>query len=277
MRRRLTLLALGATVLLAGCAFRGDEEAATSTRSGNDSTLLADAAVATAHAESSRVFVEASVGGQSFTGEGAYDYGADRGNLTLDLAPLGAGLGEVQLVFADHVVYYRLPAGMGLLAGGKSWVRIDPEALGKASETNLDALAQGNQTDPGQYLRWLKATGADVEEIGTESVRGVETTHYRASVDLDKVVETAAPEVRGATKAWIDRLKSELDSDEVPIDVWVDGDGLVRRIQQDYELRGTKTEITLELYDFGVEVDAEAPPADDVVDLDDFLEGGFGS
>ena len=276
MKPCLTLVVLGAALLLAGCALRGEEEAATSTRS-DDSGLLVGAAAATADAGSSRVFVEASVGGQSFTGEGAYDYRADRGHLTLDLAALGAGLGEVELVFADHVVYYRLPAEMGPLAGDKSWVKIDLEALGKASGSNLDALAQGNQTDPGQYLRWLKATGADVEEIGTESVRGVETTHYRASVDLDKVVETAAPEVRGATRAWIDRLKSELDSDVVPIDVWVDGDGLVRRIRQEYEIRDTKTEITLELYDFGVEVDAKAPPPDDVVDLGDLLEGGFGS
>jgi hypothetical protein len=187
------------------------------------------------------------------------------GEMQLDLGGLGAGVGELELVFADNVVYYHLPPGT--LPGGKDWIKIDVEALGNSAGVDFAQLAQGNQSDPAQYLRWLWAVGEDIEELGTETVRGVETTHYRATVDLDRVVEAAEPEVRDATRVWIDLLKKQLDLGEVPIDVWVDEDGLVRRIEQEYEISGTQTQIRMELDDFGIEVDAEAPPADEVIDL----------
>ena len=142
-------------------------------------------------------------------------------------------------------------------------------SFGNSAGVDFAQLAQGNQSDPAQYLRWLWAVGEDVEELGTETVRGVETTHYRATVELDRVVEAGEPEVRDATRVWIDLLKRQLELGEVPIDVWVDEDGLVRRIEQEYEVGGTQTQIRMELDDFGIEVDAEAPPADQVIDLGD--------
>jgi hypothetical protein len=282
---RVTLLALVTALSLAACGGdEGDEpqsQAATSAAAtteqeattaesaegeGSAAVLLA-AGRNTLEAGSSRVYVEADVGGRSFTGEGSYDYGDHVGEMQLDLGGLGdaTGLGELELVFADYVVYYHLP--LGVLPGEKEWIKIDVEALGDSAAVDLQQLAQGNQSDPAQYLRWLGAVGEDVEELGTETVRGVETTHYRATVDLDRVVDEAEPEVRGATKLWIDLLKRQLELGEVPIDVWVDEDGLVRRIEQEYELDGTRTQITMELDDFGIEVDAEAPPADQVIDL----------
>lgn len=275
MGRRFWLLPLLAALVLAGCG-GGDDEAATTTQGNGESALLADAAAATTQAQSSRVSLVASVGGRRLTGQGAYDFRAERGTLGVDLGALDEGLGEADLVVSDHVLYYHLPAGLGLVAGGKNWVKVDLQTLGEATGTNLGPLAQGNPADPGRYLEWLKASGADVEEVGSESVRGVETEHYRATVDLDKVAEIAPPEAREATKALIERLKSELDVDAVTVDAWVDDDGLVRRIRQEYELDSTRTEITLELYDFGVKVEAKAPSPDDVVDLGDSLQGGFG-
>jgi hypothetical protein len=281
---RVTLLALVAALLLAACSGDDDEaqsqaseavtteqEATTTGRAEGDGSaaILLAAGRNTLEADSSRVFVEATVGGRRFTGEGAYDYDDHVGEMRLDLGGLGdaVGVGELELVFADYVVYYHLP--LGVLPGEKEWIKVDVEALGESAGVDFQQLAQGNQSDPAQYLRWLGAVGKDVEELGAETVRGVETTHYRATVDLDRVVDAAEPEVRDATKVWIDLLKRQLELGEVPIDVWVDEDGLVRRIEQVYELDGTRTQITMELDEFGIEVDAEAPPADQVLDLGD--------
>jgi len=111
--------------------------------------------------------------------------------------------------------------------------------------------------------------------VGEATVRGVEATQYGASVDLADLAGAVDPEVREATRLWAEALREQLGVDEVPTDVWIDEDGLVRRIRQRYDLRvgerKVRTEIAMELFDFGVEVDVEAPPADAVVDLGDLL------
>jgi hypothetical protein len=63
----------------------------------------------------------------------------------------------------------------------------------------------------------------------------------------------------------------------IPADVWVDSDGLARRIQLKLDL-GTMAgtgggsdlpvmTISIDLYDFGVPVHVEAPPADQVTEF----------
>ena len=67
---------------------------------------------------------------------------------------------------------------------------------------------------------------------------------------------------------------------DVPTDVWVDAAGRVRKVELAYEnvrfpsrQKGDIT-LTTELYDFGVEADIALPPAADVTDLGDLLNGG---
>ena len=237
--------------------------------------VVAGAALRTADAGSSRVVLSASVGGRKFSAEGAFDYEEHNGAMTLDLGGLGAAIGAdaLDVVFVHNVVYYHLPAGT--LPAGKEWMRIDVRTLADASGVDFQQLAQASQSDPAQYLRWLQAAGDEVEEVGEATVRGVEATQYGASVDLADLAGAVDPEVREATRLWAEALREQLGVDEVPTDVWIDEDGLVRRIRQRYDLRvgerKVRTEIAMELFDFGVEVDVEAPPADAVVDLGDLL------
>jgi hypothetical protein len=272
----IVVAALAAFMLgaLAVVAFRdADDEsptpAAATTTEASTAPILA-AARNTLEQGSSRVYVEAAIGDRTLSGEGAYDYDEQLGEVRLDLGGLGGAFGveELDLLLAGGEVYYQLPAGT--LLGGEQWVKVDVEALGDAVGVDLEQLARAIQSDPGQYLRWLGAVGENVERVGTETVRGTEATHYRATVDLDEVLDTAAPEGRDATRALTDFLQRQLELGELPIDVWVDGDELVRRIRLAYDVSGTPTRITMELDDFGVEVDA--PPApDDVIDLGDLL------
>ena len=47
--------------------------------------------------------------------------------------------------------------------------------------------------------------------------------------------------------------------------MWVDDKGRVRKLH--YDVPGDAGSVTMELYDFGVAVDATPPPADQVADL----------
>ena len=63
---------------------------------------------------------------------------------------------------------------------------------------------------------------------------------------------------------------AQVDVADVPIDVWVDDEGLLRKyeIEVDLEQGGQKlsTFVGLELFDYGEPVDVDLPDASDVAD-----------
>jgi hypothetical protein len=152
------------------------------------------------------------------------------------------------------------------------WVAMD---LGE--EGRFGQLGAFDRTDPAQALAYLEAAD-DVEEIGTEEVRGAETTHYRLTVDLRKAAE-GSPEYR----AVIEQSLQAGGTAEVPTEVWVDEDGRVRRVRMVYadvptpDGEAADVTVTTELYDFGADVDVEPPPRDQVLNMDQIAGVGDGS
>jgi hypothetical protein len=54
----------------------------------------------------------------------------------------------------------------------------------------------------------------------------------------------------------------------LPLDVWVDGNGYIRKVSYDEHAgRRQAATVTMELHDFGRPVAITAPPSDSVVDL----------
>lgn len=98
---------------------------------------------------------------------------------------------------------------------------------------------------PEKLLTMLRAASSETERVGEEDVRGSSTVRYRLTVDC----ELADLECEGAAL----------------VEVWIDDDGLVRRIGLDDD-SGTGT---FEFFDFGADVDVEPPPADEVVSEDE--------
>ncbi|HXV58258.1 MAG TPA: hypothetical protein VD704_10360 [Gaiellaceae bacterium] len=246
---------------------------------GASPAALADAALRTAEIGSARVATEVTLtglaeGDQTFSGEGVFDFERNVGEMTLDVggAP-ETGIGSTQLVFQDFVVYYGLPEG--ILPAGKRWLRLDLQSVADASGIDFGSLIQGTQADPSQLLLWLAALGPEAEELGEEDVQGVPTTRYRATVDLRRL-ESQAPEGAGEEwRAYVQSLATRLGTTEVPVEISVDGDGYVRRLRQELPLAGTAGElstiVTTDLFDFGVEVDVQAPPAGEVAAIDDLI------
>lgn len=260
-----------------------------SSASATPQAAVVQAADRTSDAGSSRASFDITMTGLApepltMTGEGIFDSQARKGRLTMDLSALGAGsgqdLGEAEMIFDDFVVYMKFPFLSELRGGLKEWLRFDIRELGKEQGFDLGQLSQLNQNDPSQALQYLRAASEDVEELGKEEVRGVETTHYRMTIDLRKVVDQAPEEQREQLRAQIDQIVEQSGLQMVPTEVWIDDEGLARRMQLTYKgMRFAPGEegdmtMTMELFDFGVEVDIKPPPANNLTDLQDLLEQG---
>jgi hypothetical protein len=160
------------------------------------------------------------------------------------------------------------------LPQAKEWLKLDVAAIAKKQNIDLGQFRQLTQNDPTQMLQYLRATSGKIDKVGEEDVRGVETTHYRANVDLDKVAEQAPPNLRKTFRASIQSLKRGLGRSKIPVDVWVDGDNLVRRLQEHLTIAGGgKIDFSVDFYDFGTPVSVSAPPASQTLDLAQVLGG----
>ena len=215
----------------------------------------------------------------SFSGDGAFDYEARRGQFTLDLSSLGLPVpgGKAEMVLVQDVVYMKLPLDVPQLQA-RPWLKVDVDEVGRESGIDVSSFRQLQNNDPTASLNFLRGATEDAEKVGTEKVRDVETTRYRATLDLRKAAEQVSQDLKDD----VERVIQQLGQDRIPTQAWVDGDGRLRRLEYAVDLSkvqapatgakpsGTLT-TTVELYDFGVEVDAAEPPTDQVTDLSELL------
>lgn len=222
----------------------------------------------------------------TFKGSGLFDPKKRRGRLTLDMSQLNqisgaAGspynLGYAQFVLDGTTMYMRIPLLKQLNPSLKPWVKLDLIQAGKTQGLDFGAFLQfGQGGDPTQALQYLRATGK-LKKKGSDEVRGVKATHYSGSVDLKKVADTAPANVRAELRKNDDRLIALTGERTIPVDVWVDGNGYVRRetYTNKLQISGRKVDVvsSLELYDFGTPVIAPVPPAADVTDFSGGAKG----
>ncbi len=279
-----------AALTLAGCGGGSSGAASGASRVG----LIAASAAKTTEATSARMsmtmsFEGAETGSTGTIGiDGAVDFrtgdtvmemsGDALGGL--GLGSVGSGTGPVEVRMVDGVMYM---GARGLAAEepvlqGKEWIRFDVKAL--ADRLGVDAGSAGalDQSDLTGSLDALRGVSGDVEEVGHEKVRGADTTHYRAEIDPEKALD----EVPEAQREQAAKALEKLGGASLPVDVWIDGDGRTRKLSMtvDSDRLGVdapggpaKATVTYELYDFGVEVDATAPPAETVLDLGEMFSG----
>ena len=173
----------------------------------------------------------------------------------------------------DYVIYVRLGSLLSSqLPGGQQWVKLDLSKLGKSAGLDLSKLLSGSQMQPGDLLSLLRTDGAKIHKVGSATVDGVATTHYRVVVDTSsRLKELGTSPLLAGVAAQMPRI---------PEDVWVGKDGLVRRVRVSVDLpHGTtpvRTAVAMDLYDYGAQVDIAAPPAGQVFDATDLAQQGLG-
>lgn len=223
------------------------------------------AAAAATAATTSRVSMTETTGmaGQrvTITGSGAFDYARARGWLRLT----GAGFGLEQR-FLPPRLYVKVPGGVPD-SHGKSW--LSAAVAGTGASVNLPRLFPGPQAPPGGLLDLVASGSAGVRNLGiTTTIGGTRVTRYSDSLDIARAIARARPAAAGRLRG----LAALLGATRIPAQVWVDGRGLLRRIQVSVPVPSAKAGVpgytmteTVTYSDFGVPVRVAVPPAADVV------------
>ncbi len=264
MRRVAVLAAL--LVLAAGCGGSGDKKSDTGSGA-PEANPIAQAASATTRAGSVKVDFEIAGTGANGGGRGVFDTGANAaGKLAMTVDSNGQTT-TVDTIVDGNVLYLRTPAFQQLLPAGKEWVRVDLARLAKQQGVDLGSLVDSNPT-PTAALAYLRGASGKVEKVGEEKVRGENTTHYRATIDL----EQAARRAKGSTRRSIRRVIDVAGVTKLPVDVWVGDDGFVHKVSYtQHSSKSQSAKITMELYDFGSPVTITAPPETAVIDFEQLL------
>jgi hypothetical protein len=281
--RALTALGLAATsIALAACGSGGTVSADPVANAATKTAKVASYHVTT----TTRMRLPNASKDLTFTGDGVFDPKARRGRMSLDLSQLSQlqgpqgspySFGYAQFVLNGTDMYMRIPLLRQLNPVLKPWIKIDLAQGGKAQGVDFSSFLQfGQGGDPTQTLQFLRATGR-LQKVGAEDVRGVATTRYKGEIKLKNVPGAAPAKLRPGLRKAVERLIQLTGKTTIPVEVWVDKQGYVRRetYTEELKIQGRKTKVTdsMELYDFGGPVIAPLPPASDVTDLSGAGEG----
>ena len=264
-------------------------------------TLLAEALNPAAAASSARFeAVIAFSGGPDsempgdveITMSGAYDTANEASELTVDFSSLVSAMASAPASGEEDVLGLELMAGFfaepmqTITIGDTAWVKwgllsiftgqedVWLETTNDASGDVTSDFGFSATVAPDEFLTNFEYAYGTVNKLGTEKVRGVNTTHYQVIIDADALAATMSAEER-------EEFETELGATPIgdfPMEFWIDADGLLRRMEVDLAnaaLASEDTEdlesgtMTFEMWDYGTDLNITPPPADQIVTEDD--------
>ncbi|MFF2378566.1 hypothetical protein ACFVUW_29675 [Streptomyces xiamenensis] len=292
---RKALLGMATAVLLAGTAACGGSDSGTSDargnegsgddRSGSDTSARSAFEALTAAAQSTEEITSADVVSvtqqagteTSMSGSLSWADGLEMtAVMTNDMFGAAAGgPGEIEVVWVDGVMYMNLGEEFATETDGRSWMAMDlaglleeagEDALGSVLSSTMD---QGAQSPADQVAMLLESE--DVEWVAEEELDGATVNHYAGTLAMEDIFELQGTfEGLGEEeRAALLDLLAEQGTEFYELDVWVNEDDFPVKVSQSYDTEMGPFAQETTYSNFGTEVNAEAPPADEVVD---FLE-----
>lgn len=89
---------------------------------------------------------------------------------------------------------------------------------------------------------------------------GVKVRHFRGSADLPRAARSASQGQRKALGA----AAKGFSKGGVPFDAYLDEQGRLRKLRQQFSVSNAEVASTTLLYDFGVKVDVRLPASEDI-------------
>jgi hypothetical protein len=173
-------------------------------------------------------------------------------------------------VYDDHVMYQYSPDR----GRSRPWVGYDvADAYDERDELRGDGFGNAILNHAHLYLLLPGVLTGSIKDRGTEEVAGVRTRHYSANFDVNKALEDAPRVRREAVLTAFELMKAKTES--VSGDVWLDDDGLPRKVTMRIKQHFTRREVisvnlTAIIHKTGL--DQQVPvPADDEATLTDDL------
>jgi hypothetical protein len=178
----------------------------------------------------------------SMTMEGLGDAATGAGRFEMSVDAPGVSVDGLKLVSDGELVWAS--------SDGQQWYEMSVDELDEGGSAN---------TDPTAFLELLDEVG-DVTEAGTEQIDGAATTRYHAVVSVEKFAEMQGLDVAAL---------EDVDIDSMPIDVWIDGDNLIRQVQLHLEMSAdgmTATfDMDVDLTPSSEPVQIDGPPAGEII------------
>jgi hypothetical protein len=157
---------------------------------------------------------------------------------------------------------------------GVRWLKIDLSEVDEEGDLDLQGVNQMSEVNPDAMLRFLR-TVADARETGRQTIDGAATTRYTATVDMRTYPETVEPEKREAAQRTVDILIEQWGSPTHRVNVWIDGDGLIRREEMTFSFEEAgetaRARMVLDFLDVGTPQDIPVPDDDEVYDISEEL------
>jgi hypothetical protein len=194
-------------------------------------------------------------------GTGLVDFVTGGG--TFEMAVMGQAF---EIRTDGELLWMKMPA-MALPPGVEgSWLEVPLD--------EMPGIAPGGFAAPsGGYVDALRGLSSEIEELGVEEIDGVDTNHYRFDVSIEAALEELDEEDRAALEQSFEALG---DVETLPVELWITDDGLPIRQVMTFALAeagfaGTMR-IQIDMSDFGVDVDVEPPPAEEIISFDEHPE-----
>ncbi|GAB3277506.1 lipoprotein [Actinocorallia lasiicapitis] len=180
----------------------------------------------------------------------------------ISLGGLNIGTGGTKVLLVGQNVYVSNKQLNQFTGGTKPWIKVDLGTVGSAVGFNpQDILKQVTQANPADLAK-IVSQSTDVAKVGEEKIDGVQTTHYKGTVDVQKALKELAPDL----KVKAEELAKGAES--LSFDYWLDGDQLPRKVTAHATSTENKSyDVTVVFRDYNTKVSVAAPPADQTSDF----------
>ncbi|MFI9388199.1 hypothetical protein [Kutzneria sp. NPDC052558] len=242
------LVALGACSTQTAGAPAPDNSANQATVSTDAVQLVAMARTSTSKSRTVKIDATVDTSGAHVTMTGQGSFGGDASKMAMQLGTAG---GAMELRLVDKVAYVKPPASAAqFLHSDKPWIKMggSDDELSKLISGGLDQLAQEN--DPTTFLNQI-SQGGKVTKTEKTTLDGQAVTHYTVDVDTAKVQAGLPPQLAGA-------------AGPMTVDLWLNNENLPLQVTA---AAGDKYTAKIHYTDWGGQVDVQAPPADQVADI----------
>jgi hypothetical protein len=212
--------------------------------------------------------LNSSVGNTLMHMTGSIDRANHTGEFVAHQTVLGHQLNLTEVF--SQLTFYLNTAGVpafAKLTGGKRWIEFDMSRM--LGAMGLSSMPTGS--DPSQFVDYLRAVSSSTKALGTATIRGVATKHYRATIDLSKYASLMPASQRAQAKRGIETLENAIGAKTMTMDAWLDKQNLPRRISTNFSecvaSHRSSMAMTMDLYDFGPQKSVSVPSPSQAYDI----------